>query len=452
MRTLFEISRSGLRAAERSLSVTSNNISNANTPGYTRQRVEMSPAGMQKSQFHTGLGVNITDVSRMRNEMTDIMLNEKRQDMGFMKEQARVYEQLQTVMSTDTGGDLDLRLSRLFDAFSQLSSDPQDLSVRNNLLSEATQLTAKLSDLDQTLSRSSELLRNSAISTVSSVNKIVQEIGILNQAITMASGQGKADHASMDARVQKLAELSELIDFEVTPAENDNLLISVNGIRILDENRAIPFKPEVNDVDKTFRLRLENGKLIDSFSGKLGAEIQMYQKGIPELKQRLDHFAETLVREFNSIHTQGYGLEDDTIRNFFDPDHTTASDIRVNAAIVHNHKHIAASSEAGEAGNSDIAVRLAELRDKDVLGGVKLVDYAIDLISTPGTKLSDLNGQIEARDSEIQMLTVQQERQSGVNIDEEMVLMIQYQNAYQGAARVMSAAQQMYDTLISIVR
>lgn len=452
MRTLFEISRSGLRAAERSLSVTSNNIANANTPGYTRQRVEMSPAGMQKSQYHAGLGVNITDVSRIRNEMTDTLLNEKRQDMGFMREQARVYEQLQTVMSTDTGGDLDLRLSRLFDAFSQLSSDPQDLSVRNNLISEATQLTAKLSDLDHTLSRSSELLRNSAISTVSSVNKIVQEISILNKAITTASGQGKADHASMDARVQKLAELAELIDFDTTPGDNDNLLISVNGIRILDENRAVPFKPEINDVDKTFRLRLENGKLIESFSGKLGAEIEMYQNGIPEMKQRLDHFADTLVREFNSTHTQGYGLEDDTVRNFFDPEYTTASDIRVNAAILHNHKHIAASSVAGEAGNSDIAVEMAQLRDKDVIDGVKLVDYAINLISTPGTMLSDLNGQIQARDSEIQMLTVQQERQSGVNIDEEMVLMIQYQNAYQGAARVMAAAQQMYDTLISIVR
>jgi flagellar hook-associated protein 1 FlgK len=59
---------------------------------------------------------------------------------------------------------------------------------------------------------------------------------------------------------------------------------------------------------------------------------------------------------------------------------------------------------------------------------------------------------MEARDSEIQMLKTQQERESGVNIDEELSLMIKYQNAYQGAAKAMQAAQQMYDTLLSIVR
>lgn len=452
MRTLFEIGKSGLKMAERSLSVTSNNITNANTPGYTRQRVETKAIGMQKTPFHTGLGVNITEVTRMRNEMNDIMLNQKRQDMGYLKEQARVYQQLQTTMSTDTGNDIDLRVSRLFDAFSQLSADPQDLSVRNNLISEATQLTLKLSDTNQTLERTSELTRNSAITTVNQINKLLQNINSLNKTITQASGQGKPHHASMDERVQNLEKLAELVDFEVTMGDNDALLLDIGGIKVLDENRAIPFKPEIDDTTKTFRLRLENGKTIESFSGKLGAEIEMYQKGIPEMKERLDLLAAKLVEEFNKIHSQGYGLEDDTLRNFFDPTFTTAADIQVNAALTNNHRHIAASGVAFEAGNSDLAVQMAALRDQPVMNGRKFVDYSVDLVSMPGTKLSDLNSQIEARDSEIQMLTILQQQEAGVNIDEELSLMIQYQNAYQGAARVMSAAQEMYDTLIGLMR
>ncbi len=452
MRTLFEIGKSGLRTAERSLSVTSNNITNANTPGYSRQRVENKPVGMQKTPFHTGLGVNITDVTRMRNEMNDILLNQKRQDMGYLKEQARVYQQLQTTMSTDTGNDIDLRVSRLFDAFAQLSADPQDLSVRNNLLSEANQLTSKLSDINQTLERTSELTRDSAITTVQQINKLVQNINNLNKTIAQASGQGKPHHASMDQRVQLLEKLAELVDFEVTMGENDVVMLDIGGIKVLDENRAIPFRPEIDDTTKTFRLRLENGKTLESFSGKLGAEIEMYQKGIPEMKERLDLLAAKLVEEFNNIHSQGYGLEDDTFRNFFDPDFTTAADIRVNGALINNHKHIAASSVAFEAGNSDIAVQMAALRDQPVINGRKFVDYSVNLVSMAGTKLSDLNSQIEARDSEIQMLSILQEQEAGVNIDEELSLMIQYQNAYQGAARVMSAAQEMYDTLIGLMR
>ncbi|HBQ58610.1 MAG TPA: flagellar hook-associated protein FlgK, partial [Balneolaceae bacterium] len=68
MRNLLEISKSGLRAAERSLSVTANNIINADTPGYTRQRIEKSPEGMQMAGYNTGLGVNVDGITRLRNE------------------------------------------------------------------------------------------------------------------------------------------------------------------------------------------------------------------------------------------------------------------------------------------------------------------------------------------------------------------------------------------------
>jgi len=452
MKTLFEISRSGLRTAERALSVTSNNIVNADTPGYTRQRVEQAPIGMQKTHFHAGLGVNIVDVSRLRNSMNDVLMNEKRQEMAFMQEKARVFEQLEASMATDTGGDLDLRISRLFDAFSSLSADPQDLSVRNNLVSEATQLTAKLGDLNRNIERTSELLMGSAIKTVNSVNTVLKEVENLNKSIKLAQAQGKEDRAALDQRVQKLSELSKLVDFETNITDTGAVEIQVGGIKVLDENKASVLKPDINDVDKDFRLRLENGKTVNVSGGKLGAEIEMFEKNIPDMKSSLDKIAEKLVTEFNAIHMQGYGLEDDTARNFFNPDYTTASDIRVNSAILNNHNHIAASAEAGEAGNGDLAAMLADLRNKPVLNGRKLVDSAVSIISTPGSELSNLRSQMETREAEIHMLNIQQEREAGVNIDEELSQMIKYQNAYQGAARVMSAAQQMYDTLISIVR
>jgi len=210
--------------------------------------------------------------------------------------------------------------------------------------------------------------------------------------------------------------------------------------------------PDNDDVAKTFGLRLENGTSVNTAGGKLAAGIHMYEKEIPDLKSRLDQIAETLVTEINNRHMQGYGLEDDVQRDFFDPGFTTAADIQVNEEILNNHGHIAASSEDGEAGNGNIATSIAELRNERIIDGRKIVDYAVNLISDPGTKLSQLRAAAETRDSEIRMLEVQQEREAGVNIDEEMSLLIKYQNAYQGAARVMQAAQQMYDTLLSITR
>lgn len=452
MKTLFEISKSGLRAAERSLSVTSNNIINADTPGYTRQRVDKESVGMRLTGFHAGLGVNITSITRMRNEMTDVVLNEKRQDMGFLKEKAQIFDQLEASMASDSGGDLDVRIGRVFDMFSELSSDPQDMSVRNSLLSEAEQLTSKLADISRNVDRTSDLVRESTSGTIDNINQILKDLETLNSAITKGESAGKPDHASLDQQVKKLEELSGLVDFESQVTDKGALQLRVGGVLVLDEDKASRIKGEIDDVNKTFNLRLDSGKLVESTGGKLGADIEMYEEGIPDLKDRLNEVASTLVNEFNAIHSTGYGLEDGTARNFFDPSFTDASNIKVNDDIRSNAAHIAASSVDGEAGNSEIAGQIADLRNESIIGGRKLVDYSVDLISTPGRSLSDARSNMEVRDSEISMLTAQQEREAGVNVDEELSMMIQYQNAYQGAARVMSAAQQMYDTLIGLTR
>ena len=452
MKTLFEISKSGLRSAERSLSVTSNNIINADTPGYTRQRVDKESVGMRMTGFHAGLGVNITSITRMRNEMTDVVLNEKRHDMGFLKEQSQIFDQLEASMASDSGGDLDVRIGRVFDMFSSLSADPQDMSVRNSLVTEAEQLTSKLGDISRNIDRTSDLVQDSAMSTIKNVNQILKDLDGLNRAITKGESAGKPDHASADLQVKKLEELSEMVDFQSQVTDKGALQLRIGGVLVLDEDRASSIRGEIDEVNKTFNLRLDSGKLIESSGGKLGADIDMYENEIPEMKSRLDQVASTLVNEFNTIHSQGYGLEDGNVRNFFDPSFTEASTIKINDELKENVGHIASSSVAGEAGNGDIAGQIADIRNDNVVGGRKLVDYAVDLISTPGRNLSEVRSSMEVRDSEIAMLTAQQEREAGVNVDEELSMMIQYQNAYQGAARVMSAAQEMYDTLIGLTR
>ncbi len=452
MRTIFEISKSGLHSAERSLSVTSNNIVNADTPGYSRQRVDKASVGQHMPGIHAGLGVNVTGITRLRNDLVDVQLNDKRQDMGYMQEKARVFEQIETAVASDSGGDLDVRLGRLFDTFSELSNDPQDFSVRNNLIGEAIQLTEKLGDMDRSLDRVSDVTRESVGNTIRQINGLLSDLADLNKPITTGEALGRPDHAGLDMQVQKLEELSGLVDVETMVARNGSLEIHIGGVQVLSEDSYRKVVPDNDDVAKTYGLKLENGTPVRPEGGKLAAAIEMYESAVPDMKERLDLIAETMVNQVNDLHRQGFGLEDGAARDFFDPAFTTASDIRVSEEIINNHEHIAASSEEGLAGNGNIAAAIAELRNERIIDDRKMVDYAVNTISEPGANLTTLRNSMESRGSEIRMLEVQQEREAGVNIDEELSLMIQYQNAYQGAARVMSNAQQMYDTLISLVR
>lgn len=456
MRSLFEIAKSGLQSAQHSLSVTSNNIVNADTPGYSRQRVEKSPDGMQMEGYHAGLGVNIDDVSRLRDEMNDVLLNKKQQNMGYLEKKAELYQKLEASVVSDYGEDLDSQVGGLFDNFSELASNPQDVSVRNNLINETQQLTSKLHEMSRSMDETSNLVQNFAGKTLDSINGLLSDINELNYSIKQSEAKGQPDHSSLDIRVAKLSELSGLVDFESQVTDTGAVQIEIGGRKVLDEDQAYHLKAEVDDVNKKFRLRLENGYVVEPGGGKIGAEIEMYQQGIPEMKEKLNNIASTIVSEVNNIHSGGYGLEDNTQRAFFNPAGTTAYDIELNQALIDNPNHIAASDTAGEAGNGEVSSQIAGLRNEKIIGDAgdnqRLLEYTVGFISKPGEELSSLNGTIEARDSEIQMLKRQQEQTAGVNIDEELSRLIKFQNAYQGAAKVMSSAQRMYDTLISIVR
>jgi flagellar hook-associated protein 1 FlgK len=451
MNRLFEISKSGLASAQRSLTVTSNNIVNADTPGYTRQRVDKMPVGLNTGMTSIGLGVNISTATRLRNDMNDVLTNQKRQEFGFMSYKNQVYERLQATMTTDSGGDLDVRISRFFDMFSELANDPQDISVRNSLLSEAQQLTSKFMNIDQTLSDTNELIADTAQTTITNINKLLRDIQALNESVVQSNHRGSPDPTSMDIRVRKLEELAQLVDFTQMNSDSGAIEIRIGGIRVLDDENILELRSEVSPNDQQFKVRVAGGTIVDVNGGELGAQLDMYTNNIPEFRAKLDELANTLVTEINSIHSSGFGLTDAVGRDFFVASGNTAGTITINPDLISNPDNIAASTLSGEAGNGELAAQINELRNAGLINGRKIVDQTIEIISTPGSEVYSLASQMETNEAEIAMLQTQQERQSGVNIDEELANMIQFQNAYQGSARVMETARNLYDTLLGIV-
>lgn len=452
MRTLFEISRSGLRHMQRSLAVTSNNVINAETPGYSRQRAISSPAGNQLTGYHIGMGVNATEVQRFRDELNDQVLAEKQHSMGYMEQKMSHLQRLEAAVSSDSGTDLDLRLSKFFDAFSDLSSSPQDMSMRNAVASEAVQLTEKLHEMSRANDRSGELAQDSARSTIEKVNGLLRDIHTLNESIRRGEAKGQGDYSSLDLRVAKMEELSRLVGYESQVSDLDSMEIRINGILVLNEKTYHQLTPEFRVGSEEMHVRLSNGKSVEITEGALGADLEMINEQVPGFRDQLNEVADTLVREVNQVHLSGYGLEDNQQRHFFDPTRTTASSIEVRDEILQNHQHIAASATPDTVGNGDVAVELADLRDQPLMGHRTIGDHAVQLIAEPGREIHSLQARMESRESEIQMLKNQQEQVAGVNLDEELAQLIQYQNAYQGAARMMTAAQDTYDTLIAMLR
>ena len=138
MTNLFEITRSGLKAAQQSLRVTSNNIANANTEGYSRQRADLNPITNNTPEpIKTGRGVQVTQIQRIRDVLADKQIFAQSNELNSYIEQSDIFRQIESVIITDLGDSLDLTVSNFFNSFLELSNQPQDIALRRNVLKQA---------------------------------------------------------------------------------------------------------------------------------------------------------------------------------------------------------------------------------------------------------------------------------------------------------------------------
>lgn len=451
MKDLLNIGKSGVLAANRAINTTSHNIANANTEGYSRQRVDMVPLDYRKNGFSLGIGVNADRIVRLRNEIIDQQIQEKSSQISYFNEQATIYRQLEGILATGSGGDLDSLVYDFFESFDKLAQKPEELSSRENVLYKATNLVEKLKKLNTELEQVKESTVAVAREQTQSISGLLSDIASLNLDIIRGGAQGKPDNNALDVQNQKMRELSDVIEFTSDRQENGDVEIRIGGVIVVSGTKAESIKPEVDLANNVFRFRLSNGVALETANGILGARVEMFQDIIPGIQQNLNTFTKTLVSSVNDIHRTGYGLNNTTGNNFFDPNGQKMSDIAINQALFTNPSNIAASSAANSPGNNTVAVRLANLTNTAVLSGRTFGEYALSLSSDVGSKVNSIETNLSALDASRRLLENEQESIAGVNIDEELANLIKFQNAYQASARVLSTAQDMFDSILAIV-
>ncbi|MGD8428549.1 MAG: flagellar hook-associated protein FlgK, partial [Balneolaceae bacterium] len=387
----------------------------------------------------------------LRNDLTDKQIMLKDHELGDLNERSRIYQQIQAVMVSDSGNDLDVAMSDFFNAFSELSNNPQDSNLRDVVVSKAQSLTSMFQNTAGDLKDIKDRVFDSAQTRVDRVNTLLTNLADVNSDIARAEATGHSDLGSKDQQTELLKKLSNLVTVDTNYNNDGTVEARIGGIVVLNDQKVSKIKAETDPTNNVFRLRLDNGKLLDPGKGALAADIYMYEEGIPEMSQKLDKIAGSVVSQVNAIHSNGYGLSDSVQRNFFNPSNTTAESISLNSDIVSNPDHIAASSVPGESGNNDNALLIGDLRNLSILDGKTLNNNIIEMLSSPGLKLNRLEQNINSKESAKQLLVNQQQSQSGVNVDEELSNLIKYQNAYQASAKVLNVGQRMYDTLLGII-
>jgi flagellar hook-associated protein 1 len=459
--TFFGLSSalSGLMAHQRALDTTTHNITNINTEGYTRQRVDMRAApsfpqpavNTEVAPGQLGTGVQIQDFARLRDQFVDLQFRAQTATHGQLDARAKSLDRLNEVI--DEPGDTGLTnlLGKFWSSWQALSLNAESPATREAVRSAGVQLAQGFADTRAQLVASQDEADRRITATVDQLNLWAGQINELNQAIGKVVGVGMSPNDLLDQRdllVDRIAAAGEVA--VTTPGPNGKISLAFGGQVLVDGT-----SDTVNPVAVTAGGAVTVGGVPATVTtGALRGLIDIRDTtvgGAGGYIAALDALAGTVIAEVNSRHAAGFGLDGTGGRAFFSG--TDAATMAVDGAVVASTDVIAASgTAAGAPGNADNAVALSQLRfvALTIGGQTSTVDGAWSAwVSRLGVDADQASRLREVQEGVLQVATARRDAVSGVNMDEEVADMVRFQKSYNAAARMITTLDQMLETIVS---
>ncbi len=438
---------SGLRAAQKQLEVAAHNIANVNTPGFSRQRVELQPAHTAPGAYgvrgdgQMGTGVTIAEVIRMRSGLTDAAYWNESGNAAGSQARAEVLGRAELILGPLDGG-VPVALSKFWSSWDDLSLNSTDAGARQGVMDAAATLTAHLRSSASQVDR---LTRDTGLGvndTIADINNLAQEAAELNQAIKESIAAGQTPNDMMDRRDAVVDQLVSLTGGMVRAGELGSVDVYVSNRGLV---RGESFETMQARTDGSSGAAWADGKLVSS-GGKLGALAELVNTTLPGIRAELDAFAVGMRDLINAAHQAGFDQDGAAGAAFFTG--TDAGNIELNPAITARKIAASAGGAAVDAGN---ALSIAGLRTALAVGPETLQQALQSLAGRLGSLSSTARSTAEASRQVLDNIAGERAQMSSVSTDEELADIVRFQHAYEAAAKVIQVVDSCLDTLLNVV-
>ncbi|MBO8173149.1 MAG: flagellar hook-associated protein FlgK [Bacillaceae bacterium] len=510
MRSTFhglEVSKRALFTQQNALYTTGHNISNANTEGYTRQRVNMTatnplerPAwNRSTAPGQLGQGVEVQEIQRIREEFLDIQFRGENKKLGYYEMTSDTLDKIQRILNEPSDDGLQSVIDQFWQSWEDLSKEPSSQAAREVVIRRGIAVAETFSYINQSLQDLQQDLNDVVRVKVSEINSYARQISELNQQITKSVSIGDQPNDLLDKRDLLLDKLSELVNVQTVKYDNGSIDVLIGDNQTLVEGQtAIPVTADPDPANNGFYavklgggdLELESGSLYGTIQSRGYVEDGQPKGIIVEFQHRINQLAVHFTQELNAVHESGLNLDDvnggkyfgatdpalqpDSLKFFVDRstyeatkdetpptfiDPTSAFEIMVNPEIQNNTNKVAAATPSSShpdgssyAGDGSNALKIAELKQLSITiegENTTFDDYYRYTLSRLGVQAQEA---IRMRDNtELLLGSVEEKRQSvsGVSLDEEMSNMIKFQHAYNAAARMVTALDEVLDKVIN---
>ena len=229
MADLLSIGLSGLAASKTQLSITGHNITNVNTPGYSRQDATQATRSPQFSGAgYIGSGTTLVEVRRSYSEFLTSQLRSSTSLSADVEAYKSQINQLDSLLAGTTTG-ITPSLQKFFSALQTAAEDPANIPARQLVLAEAEGLARRFNTVYDRLSEQNNFTNKQMSAVTDQVNRLAGSIGSLNEAIAIAAANGKQPNDLLDARDEAVRQLSGYIGVTVVPQDDKSFNIFIGS-------------------------------------------------------------------------------------------------------------------------------------------------------------------------------------------------------------------------------
>jgi flagellar hook-associated protein 1 FlgK len=456
--SLMDIARLSLMAEQAALNITSNNVANQNTPGYTRQAVNWQTRdSVTIGGMVVGGGVSVGQAGVSQR---DRILEQRVQQQTQTKAQSQALEsalqQVQNIFglsSTATSASstqLGSAMDSFFNALSSLTANPSDATTRQKVLSAANGLAGAFNSASNQMAQIATSLNQEVSRNVDQVNSLISTIASLDQQIASTSPDHDAGVLE-DQRQQAIAQLSQYIGLtQISTEANGITLTTSNGAVLVSGAQAYTLST-TQISGKTHILAGSTGQDVTQglTGGSLGGTLEARDQQLPMFQSSLDSLAYAIGTQVNQINAQGLDGNGNPGQSLFQlPAAATGAGL-IQVATTGPQVIAAAATGEGSTGNSN-ALLLAQLATGTVVAGQTPSSFYATLLGQIGSATEAATTDNAAQQATLTQLTTQRNALSSVSLDEEAANLTNYQRAYEAAAKVFSIVDQMMATALNL--
>lgn len=478
---LFSIARSALLTHQTALQTISQNIANAETPGYSRQEaVLVANTPVRMSYGNVGTGVHVETIIRKRDILLDDSYRAAEGQAGEAELKQSQLSQMEGIFGEPTDAGMTNALDQFWGAWSDLAATPSSTTARAVIQQRGMQVAQLFNDYSTQLTQQRVSAEERLGTTVSEINGYAQQIADLNGRIISSESGGDPANDLRDQRDVLLDKLSTLGGTRVINQADGSVSVLIGNSTLVDGSTARPLTlrydipnpaPAVTPADIPVRITLgDSTDRLAPLGGELKAGVDFINTEVPGMRGRLDALASSLVSTINAAHSAGFTFSGTTIPgtaagNFFDAgtvlNPVRASTIKLDSIIAADPSKIAASGNANAPSDNTTALALSALRSASgtvsyttpsgatETGG--FLGFFRNTVTSLGIQTKTAEDNATVYRSLADQADTRRQSVSGVNTDEELVNMLKVQQSYTAATKLIKTADDMLQTLLSLI-